>query len=285
MALLGRARAFPPHIIRKPLIFDHSADASITLGALALSASGALTLVADLSQTLGTLTVSSAGGLAIAGNAAVTLGAISLTSAGSVNIVAAANVTLGTLTLSSASALNISGGLDRTLGNLTISSSGSIALVANLSRSFGPLALSADGTVGSAGSIFGEFNRTFDALTLSADGTLEPLPIEEQHVGGFVFFPDWFFPKKKKLPRPDLPRLYAQADIKLGALMLESTGRLGIKGNLSGNLGACRLQSHSHLRIQGFANIRLNPVSVRTAGRCLSNPSEKEILELLDVLD
>ena len=98
-----------------------SGDASITLGALTLTADGSLALSGAASVTLGTLTLAADGGVTgIAADAAITLGTLTAAGAGTLALQADSAPTLGALTVSSAGALALTGSAAITLGALTM---------------------------------------------------------------------------------------------------------------------------------------------------------------------
>ena len=139
---------------------------SATLGALTSAATGALAIQGTLSQTLGTLTSASTGALAITGSLSGTLGALTLASTGTLPIVGSLSATLGAVTLAATGAgLQAgTGSLTATLGTLTAAATGSLSISGSLTATLGAITLAASGAAPRTATL----TATLGALTLVA---------------------------------------------------------------------------------------------------------------------
>lgn len=100
--------------------------ASITLGAVTLSATSAVAIVGTLSKTLADATLSATGAVNITGSAAITLGAVTLAATGALPIVGTEGGTLANVTLSAAGVLAVAGTASITLDGVTLVATGEL---------------------------------------------------------------------------------------------------------------------------------------------------------------
>jgi hypothetical protein len=146
--------------------------ADITLGALTVTATGALPITGSAAITLDALTTSAAGALPIAGSASITLGDLTLTAEGALTAsgTGAAAITLDALTVTATGTLPIAGSASITLGALTTAAEGVLSApgTGQASITLAPLTVTATGTrpITGAGSII------LGDLALSAAGSL-----------------------------------------------------------------------------------------------------------------
>lgn len=146
-----------------------SGTASVTLGAVTLSAAGALAIAGTVSASLGALTASGTGALAIAGQGSATLDALTLSGSGAVAISGALAVTLGELTASGSGGSGMTGALNGTLGALTLSAAGVLPITATAAITLDPATLAAAGLVSAGAAPPGDFAIAPSRL-LAADG-------------------------------------------------------------------------------------------------------------------
>jgi hypothetical protein len=128
-----------------------------TANGYTLSSSGTLSTYtpgpsfgASLTATLGALTVSAAGAVAVKGTLTGTLGAATLAATGTVGSTPATgslSATLGVLTVSATGAVAVKGTLAGTLGALTVSAAGAGAVHGAVSATLGSLTLTAQGYI------------------------------------------------------------------------------------------------------------------------------------------
>lgn len=143
---------------------------SATLSSATLSSTGALSLTGSLSSTLGALTVTATGELIAegSGSLAVTLGALTVTAAGQVAIVGVTGVTLGALTLSATGDLEAGpeGALSVTLGALTAVATGALSIAGVTGVTLGALTVTSSGAV----ALTGQAVINLGTLTLTGVG-------------------------------------------------------------------------------------------------------------------
>lgn len=112
------------------LFFGVSGAASVTLGALTLSAQGSVPARGSADITLGAMTAAATGTVPARGALSITLGAITLDAAGTVPVRGEASITLGALVLAAtgtvATGQGITGSANITLGALTVSATGTL---------------------------------------------------------------------------------------------------------------------------------------------------------------
>lgn len=145
-------------------------SASITLGALTVSATGTLAITGSASVTLGALTTVSAAKLPITGTGGSQLGALTTTASGKLSITGAANITLGALQSTGSGVLPIDGEAGLTLGALTVSATGKLAITGAASITLGELTTISAGEIVAPGG--GSANITLGELTVTATGVL-----------------------------------------------------------------------------------------------------------------
>ena len=273
-----------------------SGTASITLGALTASATGALPIAASASMTLGALTTSSAGAVAIkgsasqtlgalslaatggappiSGSAGITLGALSAASTGTLAIRGQSSITLGALSLSSASVLTLSGQAAITLGAMTASAVGALALRGQSSITLGDLVLASQGALANRGSlsvslgalsmaaqsglsIRGQSSMTLGEMLLSAAGVLTA----EGAGSAAITLGDLVLSAAGVLP------LSAAGSMQLAPLSVAASGALPIRGDAAMVLGPLGVSGVGLLVARGQAVVLLDPLSLTATGR------------------
>jgi hypothetical protein len=121
-----------------------SGTASVTLGALTLSATATLDIFGTLSQTLGALTTNTATGTVLdTGASAITLQSLSLSATGQLLIQGTLNQTLDSLGVSAQAGFDRTATLTVTLDSLAISAASALDITGTLSQTLADLTVSA----------------------------------------------------------------------------------------------------------------------------------------------
>lgn len=119
---------------------DNEGSLSVTLGAIALSATSALPITGTLAATLDSITLSASGELLITGTLASTLDPITLSASG---VEQGVTATLDPITLSATGELPITGSLQQTLGAITLAAAGDLPITGSLAATLGEITLAA----------------------------------------------------------------------------------------------------------------------------------------------
>lgn len=252
-------------------------NASITLGAATLSATGTVAVTGAAAITLGTLTASAAGTVSVTGNASITLGAaalsatgtvttpeatgdaditldaLTLSATGAVDVTGSTDATLDALTAASTGTVDVSGAADTTLDALTLASAAAVDVIGQADATLGTLTVLATGTV----AVSADADISLDALSLSASGavdvtanasiTLDALTMEGAGIVGN-------------------PPAIADADITLDALTLSAAGAVDISGAADITLDALTVESTGAVDVSGDADITLGGLSLSADG-------------------
>lgn len=205
--------------------------ADVTLDPLTLSATGTVAITGALDATLDALTITATGALALAGAVDVTLGSLSLTSTGAVAITGAVDAALDPLTLTSAGALAIAGAVDVTLGDLVVTATGEVAITGSASITLDTLTLASSGAL----AITGATAATLDALTLTSAGALSDGPT-------------------------------GSVSVTLGALTLSATGALALAGSTAATLGSLTLVSTGSVAVTGVLSVTFGTLTLSATG-------------------
>lgn len=153
--------------------FGRTAQVDASIGAVTLSATGALDIAGTLSANIGTIGLSSAGKVAIAGTASASIGAISLSATGELALATGSGTlsqSIGEISLSAAGTLPIAGAVSASIGTIALVSTSKVAIAGALTASVGAVTLSAAGELAAEGT--GTLSASIGEITAVASGRL-----------------------------------------------------------------------------------------------------------------